>query len=87
MKQQILEAVDRSLQFLKIPQTLQENICVWVSWSAMLLKRDFNTAKVFPKKLQYCEIFKNTHLEKHLWTAAYENHNQIFQRKVSFLTF
>ena len=23
--------------------------------------------------LQYCEILKNTHFEKHLWTAASEN--------------
>ena len=39
------------------------------------------------KKLQYCKIFKNTYLEKYLWTAASENQHQIFRRKVSFLTF
>ena len=32
-------------------------------------------------------MFKNTYLEKQLWTAASENQHQIFLRKASFLTF
>ena len=39
------------------------------------------------KRLQYCKIFKNTYLEKHLSTAASENQHQNFRSKVSFLTF
>ena len=43
VKQQVSEAVVRRHQSLKTLQTTQENICVWVSWPATLLKRDFDT--------------------------------------------
>ena len=52
VKQQVSEAVVCRLQFLKILQTPQENICVWVyERPATLLKRDFNTG-VFLWNLQ-----------------------------------
>ena len=43
------------------------------------IKNDFS--------IQYCEMFKNTYLEKHPWMVAIENQHQIFRRKTSFLTF
>ena len=43
VKQQVSEAVVRRHQSLKTSQTSQENICVWVSWPATLLKRDIDT--------------------------------------------
>ena len=49
VKQQVSEVVGR--RFLKISRTTQENICVWISWPATLLKRDFNTG-VFLWNLQ-----------------------------------
>ena len=51
VKQQISEAVIRRHQSLKTSQTPQENICVWVSWPATVLKRDFD-ADVFLWNLQ-----------------------------------
>ena len=51
VKQQISEAVVRRHQSLKTSQTPHENICVWVSWPATLLKRDFDT-DVFQWNLQ-----------------------------------
>ena len=44
MKQQVSESVVR--RHLKTSQTSQENICVWVSWPATILKRNFDTATV-----------------------------------------
>ena len=43
VKQKVSEAVVRRHQSLKTSQTPQDNICVWVSWPAALLKRDFDT--------------------------------------------
>ena len=43
VKQQVSEAVARRHQSVKTSQTPQENICVWISWPATLLKRYFNT--------------------------------------------
>ena len=55
-KQQVSEAV--VCRVLKILKTPQENICVWVYWTATLLKGDLNTG-VFLWNLQ--------NLRKHLF--------------------
>ena len=62
VKQQVSEAVVRRHQSLKTSQTPQENICVFISWPATLLKRDFDT-DVFLRNLQ---ISKNTFFIKQL---------------------
>ena len=53
------------------------------SWKRYLLPRKSRSSyrrcsvkegqQIYLKRLQYCEMFKNTYLEKHLWTAASEN--------------
>ena len=64
------------------------------SWERYLLLRKSRSSygrcsvkeglQLYQKWLQYCEIFKNTYLEKHLGRAASENQHQIFQRKGSY---
>ena len=64
--------------FLKISQNLQENNCARVSFLIKLqtpkyckfIKRE-TLAQRFSSK--FCEIFKNTYFEEHLWAAASEN--------------
>ena len=63
VKQHVSEAVVR--RFLKISQTPQENICVWISWPSTLLKREFNTGEIY-------KIFKNTFFYRKATMAASE---------------
>ena len=51
VKQQVSEAVGRRHQSLKTSQTPQKNNCVWASWPATLLKRNFDTATVAPSEV------------------------------------
>ena len=50
-------------------------------WSLFLIK-----LPAFRFSCEYCEIFKKTYLEKHLWTAASENnHSNIIPRSLVIL--
>ena len=71
VKRPVSEKNARRFQFLKFRKLHRKTICVWVSWPATLLKRDFNTG--------VHKISKNTFfIEQLQW--LFLKFNSCFQR-------